>query len=151
MDTTEKRTVTDEPAAKSAPRLSTLDAVLLAPLAAPFVLPPLAVGIWGLARLASRYVERVQAPPAPAAWWEWPWGWPGARVVEALHVAMGLPAAPDLFHFDRSPWHLVPWTNAAGRAFMALSVDCLVALMPAVAASWAIAGLLALARRRMPR
>ena len=99
--------MTDTPAHQSTqgqPRLSTLDALLLAPLAAPFVLPPLALLGWGGYRIGAGYVATLRAPATPVSWWQWPWGWPGVRLAEGVCAALGLPPASD-FSFS-SPLYL---------------------------------------------
>lgn len=131
-------------------RLTTLDqwlwALLLAPLAAPFVLVPLGFVVWGVARLAEDYAAAVRAPARPAPWWDWPWGWPGAKATEALHVAFGGPPLSDLSPFGPWPWHLADWFEVAGRALTALCLDGLVALLPLILASWAVAVVMAAVR-----
>ena len=129
--------------ARERTRLSALDAVLLAPLAAPFFLLPLGLLVWGVARLATDYVAAVRAPAAAVAWWRWPWGWPGPRVVEALHTGFGAHPVSDLAFSGPWPWRLAASFEIAGRALMALCVDGLVALLPLVLALWATAAVLA--------
>ncbi len=110
------------------PRLSTLDAVLLAPLAAPLILPPLGLLGWAAYRISAGYVAALHAPVAPASWWQWPWGWPGARLVEAIHAALGLPPASD---FSLSnPLHLFADLAVIDRALMAIFINGIIALIP---------------------
>lgn len=110
------------------PPLSTLDAVLLAPLAAPFLLPPLALLGWGAYRIGAGYFAALHAPATPAAWWQWPWNWPGARLVEAIAGALGLPPAAD-FSFS-NPLHLFADLAVIDRALMALFANGIIALIP---------------------
>ena len=137
--------------ARERTRLSALDAVLLAPLAAPFFLLPLGLLVWGVARLATDYVAAVRAPAAAVAWWRWPWGWPGPRVVEALHTGLGAHPVSDLALSGPWPWHLADSFEIAGRALMALCVDGLVALPPLYLAVWVIAAALAVHLRAKAR
>ena len=102
--------------ARERTRLSALDAVLLAPLAAPFFLLPLGLLVWGVARLATDYVAAVRAPAAAVAWWRWPWGWPGPRVVEALHTGFGAHPVSDLALSGPWPWHLADSFEVAAEA-----------------------------------
>lgn len=129
-------------------RFSALDAVLQAPLAAPFFLLPLGLLVWGIARLAVRYVDAVRFPAPPVAWWQWPWGWPGPRVVETLHTALGGLPVSDLSPSGPWPRHMSDAFEVAGRALMALSIDGLVALLPLIVALWTIAAVLAVAAVR---
>lgn len=119
---------TDPTITQDKPRLSTLDALLLLPLAAPFLLPPLGLLGWGAYRIGAGYVAALHAPAAPASWWQWPWGWPGARLVEAIHGALGLPPASD-FSFS-NPVHLFADLSVVDRALMALFANGVVALLP---------------------
>ena len=123
--------MTDTPAHQSTqgqPRLSTLDALLLAPLAAPFVLPPLALLGWGGYRIGAGYVATLRAPATPVSWWQWPWDWPGVRLVEGVYAALGLPPASD-FSFS-NPLHLVANLTVIDRALMALLANGVIALVP---------------------
>ena len=107
---------------------SALDALLLAPLAAPFVLIPLGLLTWGIAQLSVDYVATIHAPAVPIGWWRWPWGWPGARLVEAAYAAFGLPAS-SAFSF-LSPLRLSDDFDVAARALTALGINCVVAVLP---------------------
>lgn len=110
------------------PRLSTLDALLLAPLAAPFVLPPLALLGWGGYRIGAGYVATLRAPATPVSWWRWPWDWPGVRLVEGVYAALGLPPA-SVFSFS-NPLHLIADLAVIDRALMALLANGVIALVP---------------------
>lgn len=110
------------------PRFSSLDALLLAPLATPFLLPPLGLLGWVGYRIGAGYVAALQAPAAPASWWQWPWSWPGVRLVEAIHGALGLPSASD-FPFS-NPLHLIADLAVIDQALMAFLVNGVIALIP---------------------
>ena len=71
------------------PPMSVLGAILLTPLAAPFILPPLVLAAFGIVELTMAYPAAAQSPPTDWAWWQWPWGWPGARLVETFYVGLG--------------------------------------------------------------
>jgi len=105
---------TDPKITQDKPRLSILDALLLAPLAAPFLLPPIGLLGWVGYRIGAGYVAALQTPAAPASWWQWPWGWPGARLVEAIHGALGLWPASD-FSFS-NPLRLIADLAAIDRS-----------------------------------
>ena len=128
-------------------RCSTLDALLLTPLAASFLLPPLGLLVWGLAHLAERYVATVRAPAAPMAWWQWPWGWPGPRMAEALHTALGGSPLSGLSPWGS--WHPADSFEVVSRALTAVAIDGLVALLPLVLVSWTAAAVLAVVRDRV--
>ena len=113
---------------KGPPRFSTLDALLLAPLAAPFLLPPLGLLGWGADQIGAGYVAALHAPVTPVSWWQWPWGWPGARLVEAIHGALGLPPASDLSFSN--PSHLLGDLALVNRGLMALLANKVIALIP---------------------
>lgn len=83
---------------------------------------------WGAYRIGAGYVAALQAPAAPASWWQWPRGWPGARLVEAVHGALGLPRASDFSFSD--PLHLSADLSVVNRALMALLADGIIALLP---------------------
>ena len=113
--------------------LSTLDALLLAPLAAPFVLIPLGLLAWGVTQLSVGYVATIHAPAVPIVWWQWPWGWPGARLVEAAYAAFGFPASSDFSFTSFSFTGLLRlWEDfdVADRALIALIINCVVAFLP---------------------
>ena len=109
------------------PRLSTLDALLLTPLAAAFVLPPLALLGWAAYRIGAGYVAALRAPATPMSWWQWPWDWPGARLVEAILGALGLAPASD-FSFS-NPVRLFDDLAVVNRALVALFANGIIALV----------------------
>lgn len=108
--------------------LSTIDAVLMGPFLMPFYLPPLGLLSWGAYRLTANYLTAIPAPAVPIEWWQWPWGWPGARLVEALCAALGLPAASELSFSN--PMLLFTDVEIFLRAILALLANCVVTLIP---------------------
>lgn len=115
-------------AIQSKPQFSTLDVVLLAPLAAPLVVLPLGMLAWGVYRFGAGYAAAVHATAAPAARWDWPWCWPGARAVEAFYAALGLPPASN-FSF-MNPLRPFSDLEVIDRALMALFVNGIIAALP---------------------
>lgn len=110
------------------PRFTALDAILLAPLAAPFIALPLGLMGWGLYGFGTGYVTAIHTPAAQVAWWQWPWDWPGARIVEAFYSMCGaLPASEASFS---NPLHLFVGLDLIDRAGSASAIDCLIALLP---------------------
>lgn len=113
----------------------------------PFVVLALAAMLWG-GYEAVIWFDASRAAYEPAAWYAWPWNWPGAHLATEALSYFG--PEPDLnVAGPLGPLkQVIAWPALTARAFLAIAINLMIAMIPLILLSRGLQTLWWLIERR---